>query len=189
MLLTAEITEPPISGKYPEKIYDATFSTEDWTWIKFEDENYDTFYGQFRGKPRSVAISSENQYCYVLTDTFLYELNRDNPDDFQVKDFIDDVFRTIRNITLSPNGKLILSDYYTIFIINSPICQISGRLEDALIEIENPFSLDEIEFKEWENNLLHISAITFIVGEPINLIYNATINVFLEDVNNNNTYL
>lgn len=184
MLITAQLIELPISGTYPEKIYDAPFSTENWTWVKFEDESYDAFYGQFRGNPRTVILSTENLFCYVLTDTFLYEVNRENPSDFQVRDFIDDTFRTIRNVTLSPNGKLILSDYYTIFTINSPICQLSGLLEDALIEIENPFNLDDIEFNEWQGNLLHINAQTFIVGEPIKLIYNATTYQFSEDVNN-----
>ena len=180
MLLTAQITEPPISGTYPEKIYDAPFSTEDWAWVKFEDENYEAFYGQFRGKPRMVAISTENQFCYVLTDTFLYELNRENPSNFQVRDF-DDTFRTIRNVTLSPDGKLILSDYYTIFTLDSPICHLPGQLVDAFVEIENPFNVDYIEFNAWKDHLLYISAQTYYEGEPIKLVFNATTNHFSED--------
>ena len=84
MLITAQLMELPISGTYPEKIYDAPFSTENWTWVKFEDESYDAFYGQFHGNPRTVILSTENLFCYVLTDTFLYEVNRENPSDFQV---------------------------------------------------------------------------------------------------------
>lgn len=179
MLLTAEITSRPISGDYPEIIYDVPFSTGDWTWVKFEDELYDVLYGQFKGQPRMVAISTMNPFCYVLTDSFLYEISRENPYDFHVHPF-DNFFRTIRNITLSPAGRIILSDYYTIFTVESPLYQLELPVDEALVDLNCPFSLAEIEFGRWTDYLLTIHAEPFYEGKVITFMYDAQKNIFLK---------
>ncbi|MCM3317488.1 hypothetical protein M3603_12710 [Rummeliibacillus stabekisii] len=171
MLLSAKITKQPISGKYPEQIFVAPFSTAEWTWVKFEDEDYNEFYGQFQGNPNTVALSPKNKFCYVLTDTFLYEIDSQSPSNYQVHDFWE-TGRTIRNVTFSPEGKPLFSDYYTIFTITKSI--------DELVQLENPkllensIPVDNIEFDNWEGHLLHINAETFLEGQPIKLIFDAT---------------
>lgn len=182
MIIDIEITELPVSGMYPEKIYDAPSSTQEWTWVRFETDLYETFYGQFRGKPVNVAISPNNSYCYVLTESFLYEIDRENVAEFSFRDY-EDAGRSIRNITFTPKGALLLSDYYTIFTVDAPLCRLSRNLTEALIEIENPFHLDYIEFKNWDNNHLQIRAQVFLTGQPIELIYDSTTNKFF-DINN-----
>ena len=177
MIITAEIKEPPVSGTYPEKIYDADCSTEEWAWVKFETELYETFYGEFKGKPIQVAISPNNVYCYVLTETLLYEINRENPDQFSVQDYYN-AGPSIRSITLTPNGKLLLCAYYTIFSINQPLCQLSNTLVDALIELENSLSLEYIEFKNWQGSTLLIHAKDFWTGQSIELSFNYLTNQF-----------
>ncbi|MBQ0141046.1 MAG: hypothetical protein KBT36_17400 [Kurthia sp.] len=83
MFVTATIeTVPPLSGDYPETIYDVPLSTGIWTWVRFEDEDNEVHYGQFQGQARTVALSASHPYVYVLTDTFLYEVNRTHTETF-----------------------------------------------------------------------------------------------------------
>ncbi|MGG0654926.1 hypothetical protein, partial [Rummeliibacillus pycnus] len=172
MIISAQITTQPLAGKYPEQIFKAPLSTQSWTWVKFEDEDYNEFYGQFQGKPSYVALSTKNNFCYVLTDTFLYEIDCETPSNYQVRDFWE-TGRTIRNVTFSPEGKLLFSGYYTIFTITKSI--------DELVELENPIPVDYIEFDNWEGHLLHISAQTLIEGQPIKLIFDAATMRFSEN--------
>ncbi|TQR20049.1 hypothetical protein [Psychrobacillus vulpis] len=164
MIIHVQITEQPLAGKYPEQIFDAPISVEDWTWVKFEDENYNEFYGQFRGAPYSVAVSSKYATCYVLTGNYLYEIDCNNPTDYIAHDFWD-LGHTLRNFTVTPNGDPIFSDDYTIFTIEGTLSQQQ--------EINPPIDLDMIQFKHWDNQLLHISAEEFIIGKPVALILDA----------------
>lgn len=40
VITNAEIIDQPFSGQYKERIYDVTspWNSQDWTWVKFEDE-------------------------------------------------------------------------------------------------------------------------------------------------------
>ncbi|UQW96963.1 hypothetical protein M2M59_13625 [Rummeliibacillus sp. G93] len=181
MLLSATITKQPISGKYPEQIFVAPFSTAEWTWVKFEDENYNEFYGQFQGKPNTVALSPKNKFCYVLTDTFLYEIDCETLSNYQVLDFCERGL-SITNVTFSPDGKPLFSDYYTIFTITKSIDELVQRENSKLIE--NSIPVGYIQFNNWEGHLLHINAETFLEGQPIKLIFNATTMRIFENKDN-----
>ena len=175
MITTTQITAPPISGLYVEKVYDAPISTENWTWVKLETNQYETFYGQFKGAPLQVAISLHNRYFYVLTDSLLYEINRENPSLYNARDYYD-TGGSITNVTLTPSGELLLSNDYELFKVAAPLCKIEGELSDARIEIENPIHIDNIEFKDWHNEQLHIQANYFATSEPIELYFDAMTN-------------
>lgn len=175
MIQTAEITTTPISGLYSEHIFDAPIHTEHWTWIKFETDSYDTFYGQFKGEPRQIAISNENDCCYVLTDLLLYEINRAQPRQFTTLNY-DDVGGLLRNVTLTPSGQVMLSDYYTIFISKQKNLDTSKEFEQQITPIETSIMIDYIEFKEWNNHLLSIHALDFYTQQPVQLTFNAQTN-------------
>jgi len=175
MITTAKITDAPISGSYTEKIYDAPISTENWTWIKFETNEYETFYGQFKGAPLQIALSKHNPYFYVLTDSILYEVSRENPSDYTAHDCYD-FGGTITNLTLTPSGQLLLSHYYQLLQVNMPLCKIEEDLLDALIEIKPPVLLDDIEFKDWHNDSLHIQANYIGTSDPVNLYFDTNTN-------------
>ncbi|WP_010304603.1 hypothetical protein [Kurthia senegalensis] len=179
MITTAKITAAPISGLYTEKIYDAPISTKNWTWIKFETNEYETFYGQFKGAPLQIALSKQNPYFYVLTDSLLYEVSRENPSDYTAYDQ-DDFWGTITNLTLTPSGQLLLSTYYELLQANMPLFKIEGDLLDTLIKIIPPVQIDVIEFKNWHNDQLHIQANYLGTSYPVNLYFDTNTNKIYE---------
>lgn len=175
MITTAQISAAPLSGSYNEKIYDAPISTNNWTWVKLETNEFETFYGQFKGAPLHVALSKQNPHFYVLTDSLLYEISRENSSLYIARDYYD-MGGSITNVTLTPSGKLLLSNDYELFQIDTPLCKIDGDLLDSRIEIDNPVHMDTIKFKDWHNNFLHIQANYFASNEPIKLYFDAINN-------------
>lgn len=175
MITTAQITAAPISGLYTEKIYDAPIYTENWTWIKFETNEYETFYGQFKGVPLQIALSKHNPYFYVLTDSLLYEVSRENPSDYTAHDRYD-FGGTITNLTLTPSGQLLLSNYYELLQANTPLCKIEEDLLDKLIKIIPPVQLDDIKFKDWHNDSLQIQANYIGSSDTVKLYFDTITN-------------
>ncbi|MER1998445.1 MAG: hypothetical protein ABS882_01620 [Lysinibacillus sp.] len=175
MITSAQITAPPISGSYVEKVYDAPISTENWTWVKLEINQFETLYGQFKGLPIQVMLSEHIPYFYVLTDSLLYEICRENPSHYNARDYYD-AGRSIRNITITPSGQLLLSDDYELFKVATPLCKIEGELSAALVEIENIVHIDNIEFKVWHNEKLHIQANYFATSESVELYFDEMTN-------------
>lgn len=164
MIRTAIITEQPPAGKYTEQIFEAPTSTDRWTWVKFEDEDYNEFYGQFRGAPNSVGISHKHSTCYVVTSHYLYVIDCQNPANYTAQDFWDCGY-TLKNFTVTPNGDPIFSDDYVIFTIGS-------SFEHQTI-LDTPIPVDMIQFQHWDNELLHISCEEFLVGTAVNLVLEA----------------
>ena len=101
MITTAKITDAPISGLYTEKIYDAPISTKNWTWIKFETNEYETFYGQFKGAPLQIALSKQNPYFYVLLPLMAFLQNdKTMKESFEGTQLIQKSYELARKITL-----------------------------------------------------------------------------------------
>lgn len=165
MITTAQITGQPIAGSYKELIFKAPTSAEQWTWVKFEDAVYNEFAGQFPGAPVTVALSKNNELFYVLTDSFLFEVRRDDLKKYTCYDFWD-TGSTLKNVTFTPKGVAIFSDDYHIFTTN-------GSFESKQ-QIPLPFKLDIIKFQGWQENSLLIHAEVFIEGRPVLLFLDAT---------------
>lgn len=176
MIQTAEITAAPLSGQFPELIYPAPKpSSSDWTWVRFEDEEYNVFYGQFQGASKIIAVSEKIDYCYVLVDYFLYEINRNNPNEYTVFDVIEDFSLLIQNIAILPTGQLLLTDHYRFYLSNAPL----QKSESQFTELETTVcSVADIEFQKWEGPLLHMNAFEFFIGTPLKLTYNYLTNEF-----------
>lgn len=53
MINQAQIINQPYSGEYDEKIYNlrSKCNSRDWTWVKFTNEDYTEWCGQFQGAP------------------------------------------------------------------------------------------------------------------------------------------
>lgn len=155
MLQSAEFADMPISGTYPEQIFMATQSSDVWSWVRFEDEDFNISYGQFQGEAKAIAISSLSDYCYVLTSNYLYEFQRNDPSVFTVQDLWDNDY-LIKNITFSPQGQLIFSDYFDIFTIEHANKSLPTDLKAISIEIENNIEQGYLQFNQWEGFLLSI---------------------------------
>ena len=175
MIQTAQITEMPLAGMYEEKVYEGPHENDIWTWVKFEDEFYNDTYGQFRGKPVATALSPNNDYCYVLTDILLYEINRQNPDSYAICDY-NSFGGTMRDITLTPEGILLIAGYYQIYSLEKPLCDIEGEVYNVVQSISSTLNgeVDYIQFKHWDKHILHIEAVNFYSSEKkVFLTYNA----------------
>lgn len=74
---------------------------------------------------------------------------------FTVQDLWDNDY-LIKNITFSPDGRLIFSDYYDIFTIEQTNKLLPTDLETMSIKIENNIEQGYLQFNQWEGSLLSI---------------------------------
>lgn len=154
MIIEAEIINQPYSGEYNEKIYDheSVWNSQCWTFIKFTNDDYSDWCGQFRGFPKQVAISSIYNIILVLTSDYLYQLDRNNGQLIDIEDQTQ-----YQNLTVAPNGDFILADCYSVEKIKTSL--------KTKEKIESPIPMDLIEFKSWENSKLEFTCDEFLNWE------------------------
>ncbi|MEK4092060.1 hypothetical protein [Viridibacillus sp. FSL H8-0110] len=122
LITKAEIIEQPYSGQFKERIYDISnqWNSQDWTWIKFEDENYYEWCGQFRGAQRAVALSSKHNQTLVATSDYLFQIDCVSGELTEFKS-IDETQTIYQDLTVTPFGDFIIADYYNIELIGETI--------------------------------------------------------------------
>lgn len=151
MIIEAEIISQPYSGEYAERIYDneSAWNSQSWTFIKFINDDYSEWCGQFRGFPKKVAISTIQDIILVLTSDYLFQLDREtgNLTNWEDKP-------QYQNLTVAPNGDFILADYYNFEKVTTSITQKEP--------IESPIQMDIIEFKDWEKSKLEFTCDEFL---------------------------
>lgn len=79
MIIEAEIIDQPYSGQYEERIYDISspWNSQNWTWVKFLNDDFIEWCGEFRGLPRNVAISKKyNHEIYGITIEQLRDIEK-----------------------------------------------------------------------------------------------------------------
>ena len=59
MIIKAEVISQPLAGEYEEVIFDysSSFKSSYWGWIKFTNDDYTEWIGEFRGQAIGVEIS------------------------------------------------------------------------------------------------------------------------------------
>ena len=151
MIIEAEIISQPYSGEFNEKIYDneSAWNSQGWTFIKFTNEDYLEWCGQFRGFPKQVAISTQNKIVLVFTSDYLYQLDIDTGILVELEDQ-----PKYQNLTVATNGDFILADYYNLE-------KITRNIKQKEI-IESPIQMDLIEFKKWDNEKLEFTCDEFL---------------------------
>jgi hypothetical protein len=151
MIIEAEIISQPYSGEYTERIYDneSAWNFQIWTFIKFTNDDYSEWCGQFRGFPKQVAISTLKNIVLVLTSDYLYQLDIETGNLTDLEDQ-----PQYQNLTVAPNGDFILADYYNFEKVTTSIKQKTS--------IESPIQMDIIEFKNWENSKLEFTCDEFL---------------------------
>jgi hypothetical protein len=151
MIIEAEIISQPYSGEYTERIYDneRAWNSQSWTFIKFTNDDYSEWCGQFRGFPKQVAISTLKNIVLVLTSDYLYQLDLETGILTDLEDQ-----PQYQNLTVAPNGDFILADYYNFEKVTTSIKQKTS--------IESPIQMDIIEFKNWENSKLEFTCDEFL---------------------------
>ena len=151
MIIEAKIISRPYSGEYTEKIYDneSAWNSQNWTFVKFTNDDYSEWCGEFRGFPKHVAISTQNKIILVLTSDYLYQLDIDSGDLIEIEDQ-----PQYQNLTVAPNGDFILADYYKFEKVRTNIKEKES--------IESPIEMDLIEFINWENSKLKFTCDEFL---------------------------
>jgi hypothetical protein len=107
----ADIINQPYSGQYKERIYDisSSWNSLNWTWVKFEDEDFNEWCGEFRGSPRAVALSKKHNKVLVLTSDYLFHVDCDNGELIEYESQ-----PQYQCLTVTPSGDFIIADYYSI---------------------------------------------------------------------------
>jgi len=151
MIDKAEILTQPFSGEYHEKVYDISnpWNSQDWTWIKFTNNDLSEWCGNFRGFPRKVAVSKMQTCVLVLTSDYLFRLSTLNGELIEYESQ-----PQYQNLTVSPSGDFILADYYDIEIIKSTLSEKTY--------VDSPIKMDMIKFHKWSNNKLSITCDEFL---------------------------
>jgi hypothetical protein len=151
MIEQAKIISQPISGEFEERIYDieSVWNSPNWTWIKFTNDDYVEWCGQFRGFPRQVVISTKHNIVLVLTSDYLFQLDRLSGNLTETERM-----PQYQNLTVLPNGDFLIADYYRIEKISSNINQ--------KMNIISPVQMDTIKFAGWNGDKLVITCDEFM---------------------------
>jgi hypothetical protein len=151
MIIEAEIISQPYSGQFKERIYDneSAWNSQSWTWVKFTNDDYSEWCGQFRGFPKQVAISEIHNLTLVLTSDYLYQLDKETAELIKLKDQTQ-----YQNLSVTPNGHFILADYYNFEKITDDIEKVK--------HLKSPIEMDMIEFKKWYGTKLEFTCDEFV---------------------------
>ncbi|MDR4946072.1 hypothetical protein [Neobacillus cucumis] len=151
MITKAEIINQPFSGQYKERIYDikSSWNSPDWTWVKFEDEDFNEWCGEFRGSPRGVAVSTKYKTVLVLTSDYLFQVDCDSG---ELTEYESEP--QYQCLTVTPSGDFVIADYYHIE-------KIESSLKDTK-RVKSPIKMDTIMFHGWSKNKLLITCDEFL---------------------------
>lgn len=151
VITKAEIINQPYSGQFKERIYDISspWNSPNWTWVKFEEEDYHEWCGEFRGSPRAVALSKKYNKVLVLTSDYLFQVDCYSG---EITEYESEP--QYQCLTVTPLGDFIIADYYGIE-------KIESTLNDK-IPLESPIKMDTIKFHDWSNNKLLITCDEFL---------------------------
>ncbi|WP_104384439.1 hypothetical protein [Sphingobacterium sp. HMA12] len=166
MIIEGQIVNRPYSGEYEERIYDndSPWNSQDWTYIKFINDDYSEWCGVFRGFPTDVSISLIKNIVLILTSDYLYQLNSINGDLVDLEEH-----PQYRNLTATPFGDFIVSDYYHLTRITNSIQHKET--------ISSPIEMDDIKFTTWSGPILEFTCDEFCNwNRHLNMIYNSETN-------------
>ncbi|MFS0653865.1 hypothetical protein [Bacillus sp. 179-C3.3 HS] len=151
MITKAEIINQPYSGKYKERIYDirSSWNSSGWTWVKFEEDDFHEWCGEFRGSPRAVSLSRKYNKILVLTSDYLYQVDVDSGDLIEYESNTH-----YQCLTVTPSGDFVIADYYHIE-------KIGATLNDKML-LKSPIEVDEIQFHDWSHHKLLITCEEFL---------------------------
>lgn len=147
LITKAEIINQPYSGQYKERIYDVTnpWNSQSWTWVKFENEDFNEWCGEFRGLPRAVALSKKYNNVLVLTSDYLFQMDCLSGEIIEYESN-----HLYQSLTVTSSGEFIIADYYSIE-------KIESNLKNKVL-LESPLEMmDMIKFNGWSNNKLSIT--------------------------------
>lgn len=146
MIIKAEIINKPYSGEFKERVYNIenSWNSQSWSFIKFIDDDYSEWCGQFRGVHINTQISIKNQILLVLTSDYLFQLDSKTGD---ITEFENQPL--FKSLILTPNDDFLIADNYNIE-------KITKNIKNKKT-IESPIPMNLIEFNSWKNNILEFT--------------------------------
>lgn len=161
MIEKAEIIQLPASGEFQERIYynESPWGSQHWTFVKFTNDDALVWCGHFRGFPLKVELSTQYDIILVLTNDYLYQLDRKTGDLVDLMEM-----PNFKDLTFAPNGDLIVTDDYNLFRFTKN----STEME----QINSPIAMENIRFKQWDGTKLTFSCVEFLNWErKLQLVY------------------
>ncbi len=153
MIIEAKIITQPYSGEYSERIYDneSAWNSQNWTFIRFTNDDDSEWCGQFRGFPGHVGVSTTRNIVLVLTSDCLYQLDRQTGNLTELE-----AQPQYHSLTTTPGMVTLFSQTVTL-----TLWKIHTR---AFIKkaIAKAHSNGQIEFKKWENAKLEFTCEEFL---------------------------
>ncbi len=146
MIIEGEVIYQPMSGEFRERIYDKEniWNSQDWTFIKFTNDDFTEWCGHFRGFPGQIAISTARNIILVLTPDYLYQIDRETGNLMDLEGTL-----LYKSLTVTPEGDFILEDGYNIDKITDSV-KYAER-------VESPVQMDNIKFGNWLNSKLEFT--------------------------------
>jgi len=141
--MTAELTYQPESGAFEEVHFEhsSVWNSEAFTWVKFEDREYQDWFGSFRGASLGhLAISEETGNVMIPTEDGTYLVNINSRE--LVKFY--GVEHQIRSVITSPDGRT--------FVIASNVELYHTNEHYELIHIPCQLNMDLIKLKSITDN-------------------------------------
>ncbi|MEP2772689.1 MAG: hypothetical protein ABJH05_11100 [Fulvivirga sp.] len=135
--MNADITYQPESGNSEEVYFEepSVWNSQTWTWVKFEDSEFQDWFGSFRGEPFGhLAFSEISGHAIIPTSdaTYIVDINKR-----ELLKLIDSKYQ-IGHVTLAPDGQtFILASFCELF---------RTSINYDLIEIQNQLDIDFVEF-------------------------------------------
>lgn len=151
MIISANIINQPFSGQYMERIYDISspWNSTEWTWVKFVNDDFNEWCGEFRGLARDVALSKKNNLILILTSDYLYKL------DVIHGGLIEYISQPqYQSLTVTPLGDFLVADDYHIYTFETSLNEEKS--------LSSPIEMDNIKFHYWTNRTLSISCEEFL---------------------------
>ncbi|MCC8145747.1 MAG: hypothetical protein LIO93_04755 [Bacteroidales bacterium] len=154
MIIQAKIISQPQSGEYSERIYniESPWNSQNWTWIKFTNEDLSEWCGIFRGDGNGVGISFKHNLIMVLTWDYLFLLDRVSGNIVEYERM-----PQYHSLTVSPLGDFILGyDYW--------ISKYTTDLKNS-VNIKSRSGVEFIKVLEWMSGWGEFTCDEFPLGE------------------------
>lgn len=138
----ADLTYRPESGAFDEVHFEqpSVWNSQEFSWVRFEDKDYQDWYGSFRGTPfGNIAFSELSGNAIIPTEDGTYVVNINTRKLLKFHG-VEHQIRSV--ITIPDSSTFVVASYYEIYRTNE---------DYELTQIDTQCSMDLIKFKSANN--------------------------------------